>query len=150
MAYMQNKQMPIRNYGALRNMMLAQNTAPNPYRSRSWIDQIAQQKALEDQLMKTAPNATPQDLQEFGLDSQGRITPNTFGPGSTWRELEGLQPSGIDPTPYERELERIMQERQNQSLRYPTPAERDAIRRSGNPFTPSQRDSIWNEMKNWR
>ena len=114
MAYMQNKQMPIRNYGALRNMMLAQNTAPNPYRSPAWMEQIARQKALENSslsereiadrerdrfLMENSPNATAQDLQEFGLDSQGRMTPNTFGSGSAWRELEGLQPSGIDPAP---------------------------------------------------
>ena len=86
MAYMQNKQMPIRNYGALRNMMLAQNTAPNPYRSPAWMEQIARQKALENQPMPSTPNrpiwthsdgtpATPAEIRSV-LGGDLKINPN--------------------------------------------------------------------------
>ena len=51
-------------------------------------------------LMENSPYATSQDLEEFGLDPQGRMTPNTFGPESAWKELENLQPSGnLAPNP---------------------------------------------------
>lgn len=114
-----------RDYGALRegmkNLILAQNTtpqyeAPNQYRSKEWMEQIARQKAIENSslsereianrerdrfLMENSPNATAQDLQDFRLNSQGRMTPNTFGQGSVWKELEGLQPSGSTaPNPW--------------------------------------------------
>ena len=74
----------------LQNMQLAApNTAPNPERSPEWMEQTAIRKAMEN-----APYATNQDLQDFGLDSQGRMTPNTFGQRPSWEALENLQPSG--------------------------------------------------------
>ena len=166
MAYMQNKQMPIRNYGALRNMMLAQNTAPNPYRSPEWMGQIAQQKALENQAIPPASNrpiwrhpdgtpATPAEIYDmFGKD----LEQNPNVPiGERGIDFNAIRNNPNRQQQLMDELDKMDQqyqndylERQNQSLRYPTPAEQDAIRRSGNPFTPSQRDSIWNEMKNWR
>ena len=98
------------HYSRLNNMQLAApNTAPNPGRSPEWMEQIARQKAMENSslsereianrerdrfLMENSPNATAQDLNEFGLDSQGRMTPNTFGQRPSWQALENLQPYG--------------------------------------------------------
>jgi len=133
----------------LQNMQLAgPNTAPNPGRSPEWMKQIAIQKAKENSflnereianrerdrfLMENSPNATAQDLNEFGLDSQGRMTPSTFGPKSAWEALENLQPSGstapnpsrspqwLEDIAKQKQLEESMMDMMKQPQRQPHP-----------------------------
>ena len=153
----------------LQNMQLAApNTAPNPERSPEWMEQIARQKAIENSslsereianrerdrfLMENSPNATAQDLQDFGLDSQGRMTPNTFGQGSVWKELEGLQPSGSTaPNPgrspqwlEDIAKQKMIENQAMQDLEQQIRQQQQNSRRMENPFRNREK-SMWNSF----
>ena len=141
------KQMQIQK--ELENRGESGNTAPNPGRSPSWMDLIDRQtkdyntereianRERDRVLMENAPSATPQDLADFGFDSQGKRIQNNFypkRPQSTWNQLDSYAPSpNYKDT---QEMEQMMHEmsRRSPQGRAQSTGDADQRRRSNYPF----------------
>ncbi len=105
-------------------------------------------------LYENSPNATPEDLREFGLDSQGRrIRPPSQG--DMWKDLDRLVPTPLTRNQID-ELHRSMQRQdldrvpKQRTSPFAPPTEQELQNYKQNHPLNRARDSIWSEMKNWR
>ena len=114
-------------------------------------------------LFDNSPKATQQDLNEFGLDSQGRRTAprsreqmfmdmEQYGAPPT-NDLRQLTPRGIQELQKQQqmqELSRVLQQQQQQPRSYTRPFEAPTQNQLNNYKQNHPMNRMWDEMKNYR
>ena len=108
-------------------------------------------------LYENSPNATPEDLREFGLGPDGKRMDGKsftapFSQGDMWKELEQLTPSAIRQLQkYQQlqELGRVLQQQQ-QPRSYTRPFEAPTQNQLNNYRQNHPMNRMWNELKNYR
>jgi hypothetical protein len=120
-------------------------------------------------LYENSPNATPEDLKEFGLNPQGQRLDGKsftapFSQGDMWKDLEqyGLSPSnapqqlsphqiqGLHQLIQEQDLNKVRQQQQQQQRSYTRPFEAPTQNQLNNYKQNHPMNRMWDELKNYR
>ena len=118
-------------------------------------------KRRDSWLYKNSPNATPEDLREFGLNPQGQRMDGKsftapFSQGDMWKELEQLTPSAIRQLQKHQQLQELgralqqQHQQQSQPRSYTRPFEAPTQNQLNNYEQNHPMNRMWNELKNYR